>query len=45
VLQGDCGNARRNGEMVHWRVKLPALMLAAIGVAASVGWTGFGFFW
>jgi hypothetical protein len=31
--------------MVHWRFKLPALVIAAIGVASSMGWLGFGFFW
>jgi hypothetical protein len=33
--------------MVHWKVKLPALVVVAVGVASSLGFGGFsfGFFW
>ena len=31
--------------MVHWRFKLPALVIAAVAVASSTGWFSFGFFW
>jgi hypothetical protein len=33
--------------MVHWRLKLPALMLLAAAVAALLGKAGvaYGFFW
>jgi hypothetical protein len=31
--------------MLHWSHKLPAVVLVALGVASSLGWLGFGFFW